>query len=239
VIASGAETACYVYGVVPAEAAAPTDEVELVACGGLAAIVGRVRLDEFGEEPLRHNLEDRTWLERAARTHDGVLAAAVGTAPLVPFRFGTVYRSDDGVRTMLRERRAELLDALQRLRGRVELGVKAFLLDAPPGDAPASGREYLLHRQRAQDTHAEALDALRALHERLASLADDSCVNRPQPPELSGRSERMLLNAAYLVRDERRFQFAAAAGEHGHSRVEIVVSGPWPAYNFVDGQIAT
>lgn len=198
--------------------------------------MGRVRLDEFGEEPLRRNLEDRAWLERAASTHDAVLASAIGTAPLVPFRFGTVYRSEDGVRTMLHEREAELLDTLQRLRGHVELGVKAFLLDAPSGDAPSSGREYLLSKRRAQDAHTEAIDALQALHAQLASLADDTRVNRPQPPELSGRREPMLLNAAYLVRDERRAEFSAAAADYGHDRVEIVVTGPWPAYNFAEDQ---
>ena len=237
-IASRADTACYVYGVVPADAAAPTEHVELVTCGRVAAIVGRVRLDEFGEEALRRNLEDREWLERAARTHDSVLASAIGTEPLVPFRFGTVYRNEDGVRAMLRERETELLGTLQRLRGCVELGVKAFLLDAPPTTAPSSGRDYLLRKRGAQDAQAEAFEALHALHERLASLADDARVNRPQSPELSGCREPMLLNAAYLVRAERRPEFIAAAGDHGASRVEVVVTGPWPAYNFVEEQDA-
>ena len=91
-IASSTETAWYVYGVVPAEADVAA---ELVRGGELAALVRRVDLAEFGDEPLRRNLEDRDWLERAVRVHDDALAQAVGRVPLVPFRFGTVYTSED------------------------------------------------------------------------------------------------------------------------------------------------
>lgn len=236
-IAAGAETAFYVYGVVPSDASVPYG-IERVASGGVAAIVGRVGLDEFGEESLRRNLEDRRWLEEVARGHDRVLASVVGT-PLVPFRFGTVYRDQDAVCEMLRLREAELRDALERVRGRVELGVKAFLVEAPTGQqAPASGRDYLRQKQLARDARTEAIDAVRTLHEHLASLADDARVNRPQPAELSGRAEPMLLNAAYLVREEQQPEFGAAAADHGDGNVEVVVTGPWPAYNFVEQDAA-
>jgi hypothetical protein len=237
VIASGTGTALYVYGVVPADADVSAD---LVRSGDVAAMVRRVDLAEFGEEPLRRNLEDRDWLEAAVRAHDDVLAQAVGRVPLVPLRFGTVYTSGDGVREMLDERRVELNDALARLSGCVELGVKVFLRDAGQRDdaEPASGREYLLRKQRARDTaesaRGAALDSVRALHDRLLDLADDARVNRPQPSELSGRSEAMLLNAAYLVRTEQQPEFTAAAEDGADAGLEIVVTGPWPAYNFVE-----
>jgi gas vesicle protein GvpL/GvpF len=249
VIASDTDTAWYVYGVVPADVDAASfaaaegvgaGRVELVATGGLAAIVGRVPLDEFGEEPLRRNLESRDWLEATARAHDRVLAEALGRTPLVPLRFGTVYRSQDGVRGMLDERATELREAIERLRGRVELGVKAFLVapEQEEGAAPSSGREYLLRKQEARatakSTQTEALESVRALHERLASLADDARVNPPQQPELSGRHETMLLNGAYLVGAELQPAFAAAVDDYGDERLELVVTGPWPPYNFVE-----
>jgi Gas vesicle synthesis protein GvpL/GvpF len=242
VIESAVEVAWYVYGVVPADA--ELDGVEVVSEHGLSAIVGHVDLAEFGEEPLRRNLENRDWLEQAVAAHDGVLSRVVGAAPLVPFRFGAVFRDEAGVREMLVEREIEFRDALERLRGHVELGVKVFLVDAAPGEEakPASGREYLLQKQRARDAAAvvqtEALDQVRALHEQLASLADGARTNAPQPPELSGRHEPMLLNAAYLVRADEQPEFIAAADDHGDERLEVVVTGPWPAYNFVEREDA-
>jgi len=242
VIGSAVEVAWYVYGVVPAGVV--LDGLEVVSEHGLSAIVRRVDLAEFGEEPLRRNLEDRAWLEQAVASHDAVLSSVVGATPLVPLRFGAVFRDEAGVREMLHEREGELRDALERLRGHVELGVKVFLVDASPGEEtkPASGREYLLQKQRARDAgsaaQTEALEQVRALHEHLASLADGARANPPQPPELSGRREAMLLNGAYLVRRDEQPEFTAAAEDRDDGRLEVVVTGPWPAYNFVEPEEA-
>lgn len=250
-IQSGVEVAWYVYGVVPADASfnpaaegVASTRVEVVTEGGLAAIVGRVDLDEFGEEALRRNLEDRAWLEQTVSAHDGVLSGAVGMTPLVPLRFGTVFRDETRVRELLGAREAEFTAALERLRGCVELGVKVFLLDEERSEEakPTSGRDYLLQKQRARDATSaalsKALDRVRDLHEYLASIADGARANSPQPPELSGRREPMLLNAAYLVRTEEQPEFVAAAEDHDDPGLEIVVTGPWPAYNFVEAEEA-
>jgi hypothetical protein len=246
----GTDTAWYVYGVVPADtdnsvfemvAGVAGGGVQLLSAGPLAAIAGEVPLAEFGEQPLRRNLENREWLESVVSAHDRVLAGALGTTPLVPLRFGTVYRGENGVRAMLDERAAELQTALERLRDRVELGVKAFYVNAAEADTPrpSSGRDYLLQKQRVRDAasvaQAEVLDSVRALHEHLTSLSDDARVNAPQPAELSGRREPMLLNAAYLVGTERQPAFADAVARHRDDRLELALTGPWPAYNFVDG----
>ena len=45
--------------------------------GGLAALVSRVPLSEYGEEPVRARLEDPDWLEAKARAHEAVLEGAL------------------------------------------------------------------------------------------------------------------------------------------------------------------
>jgi hypothetical protein len=212
----------------------------LVVSGGLAAVVSRVSLGDFDEEGLRRNLESAEWLGEKARGHDDVLARAVGVTPLVPFRFGTVYRSEAGVREMLTEREAELEAALERLRGLVELGVKAFQLAPSPDDTepPASGRDYLLRKQQAAQAAATAPEAARTIHERLASLAVDARANPPQAPELSGRRERMVLNGVYLVAADAQDAFASVLAELRDALaadgIELDLTGPWPPYNFTE-----
>jgi glycosyltransferase involved in cell wall biosynthesis len=253
--ATSVATGWYVYGVVPAGvdpalfAATPgvdVGRVALVTSGGLAAIVSTVSLDDFDEEPLRRNLELPAWLEEKARAHDRVLGGAIGTAPLVPLRFGTVYRDEESVRRMLAERGDELVSSLDRLQGRIELGVKAFLEEAEArhddSGSASTGREYLLRKQQARrsvaDTGAIVRERTQLVHERLASISDDARANPPQPAELSGRRETMLLNAAYLVPEKSQGRFAEAfealrheVGGHG---IELVLTGPWPPYNFVE-----
>ena len=106
--------------------------VRAVRAAGLTAVVGDVGEDEFGEAALRRNLEDLDWLERTARAHHAVIGALAGQGPVVPMRLATVYSGDDPVADTLRRRAGDLREALSRLRGRSEWGVKAHA--AAPAD---------------------------------------------------------------------------------------------------------
>jgi Gas vesicle synthesis protein GvpL/GvpF len=248
-------TAWYVYGVVAADdedaprraaecraGVGGESGVELVGSGTLAAIVSRVPPDEFDEASLHVRLNDLPWLEAKARAHEDVLQT-VGGAAVVPFRFGTIYHELADVEAMLDERRDALAASLERVRGRVEIGVKAWRMravESPAVDAP-SGRAYLEARGRArrasEEIAARAADAMRRAHERLLDVAIDGVVNRPQPRELSGREEQMLLNAAYLVAagDDRLLaEVARLSGELEPEGFVFEATGPWPPHNFVD-----
>jgi hypothetical protein len=213
-----------------------------LAEGEVAALVSAVPAEEFGEEPLRENLNDRAWLERTAREHEDVLERALARTAVVPFRLCTIYESRERVQDFLAERGAGLADLLRRLDGRVELGVKAYFApaDASAEAEPQSGREYLLRRQRERQDAEEAArfkaESARVSHERLAAVAEEARANPPQPAELSGRTEEMLLNGAYLVpRDDGRLRDVVAELEslYGPRGVTYELTGPWPPYNFV------
>ena len=239
--------AWYVYGVVPAGTrpegmGVASRPVGVLAEGDVAALVSVVPMEEFGEAPLHENLEDRAWLERTAREHEDVLERALAQTAVVPFRLCTIYESRERVQELLAERGAGLAALLRRLEGRVELGVKAYFDPAgPPAEAePQSGREYLLRRQRERETAEEdarfKAESARASHERLAAVAEEARANPPQPAELSGRTEEMLLNGAYLVpRDDGRLRDVVAELEslYGPRGVTYELTGPWPPYNFV------
>lgn len=236
-------TGLYVYGVVAAEHRTGV-EPATVEEGTLAALVAAVPLAEFGEEALSERLNDRAWLEAHVVAHQEVLAAVASSAPVVPFRFGTIFRGEEEVRAMLRARADELTAALERVRGRVEVGVKAWAAARPvePPSAPSSaaaGRSYLEQRldarQRAETDAQHLGEVAREAFNRLLRLADDGVANRPQPPELSGRQEAMILNAAFLVADPDRLhaEVEQLAEEYRAEGISFELTGPWPAYNFV------
>jgi Gas vesicle synthesis protein GvpL/GvpF len=247
---SEAAAAWYVYGVVsattqPEGTGIGSRPVELVPEGGVAALVSVVPADEFGEGSLRERLNDRAWLERTAREHEDVLERALAATAVIPFRLCTVYESRDGLREFLSAHGPALAGLLERLDGRVELGVKAYFAAAGPEREEAqSGREYLLRRQREREEAEEAArfkaECARASHETLAAAAEEARANPPQPPELSGRTDEMLLNGAYLVRrDDGRLADAVAELEsrYGGRGVTYEVTGPWPPYNFVPPEV--
>jgi hypothetical protein len=252
--------AIYLYGVVRA-ADTPLGEltglgpVEIVGRDDLAAVVSPVPLSEFGDEHLKENLERMDWLERTARAHEDAIAAVREQATVVPMRLCTVFHSRHAVTDMLDREGEVLRDALERLDGRTEWGVKVLAdLGAAraavereagadtAGDAGLSeGRGYLAARRREREA-GDALDArlraaVRDVHETLAAKAEAALRNPVQHRDLSGYEGEMLLNGVYLVDDARTAGFHARidALAERHARIGLTLerTGPWPPYNFV------
>ena len=246
----------------PADASAIADNgrLERVDAGDLAALVSRVPLAEFGAEPLRENLNDLAWLERVARAHEAVLDATLKDSTIVPLRLCTIYESAESVREMLEREHDSLARALDALAGRQEWGVKLLVDEEQLAEhararstetaaleeelgARTGGGAYML-RRRLERHVRETVDALSAeladeVHSQLADLASGTVVLSPQNPELSGHEGKMLLNGAYLVDAERveRMHGLVAELEERHRALgaRLVLTGPWPPYNFVQG----
>ncbi|MEH0969687.1 GvpL/GvpF family gas vesicle protein [Micromonospora sp. CPCC 205546] len=220
--------------------------VRAVRATGLVAVVSTAPLTEYGEEALRRNLEDLTWLERAARTHHAVVAALSRAGAVVPARLATVHHDEARVAEQLTARRVELTAVLDRLAGNDEWGVKGYVV---PGATPrpvesagsgGAGAAYL-RRRRAQLTAREqgqriAADAADAVHEALAGEAVAARRHPPQDRRLSGAPTAMVLNGAYLVGRDATTGFRrlvdALAGRHPEIRLEL--TGPWPPYSFAE-----
>jgi hypothetical protein len=239
----------YVYGVAEQRSGLETI-ARVVPHGRLAAVVTEVPLAEYGETALRERLNDRAWLEEKARAHEDVLQAVFAVAPVVPLRFGTIYDELADVERLLDARAASFEEALDRVRDRVELGVKAW---ADPSQVAAaiggeavradddSGRAYLRRRQREQrlasEVAARCAELGESAHRRLLAVSVDGVANRPQSRELTGRDETMILNGAYLVPsgdDALRGEVERLAAEHEPLGIAYELTGPWPPHNFVE-----
>ena len=224
------------------------EQIRLVATAGLAAVVGTVPLSEFGEEPLRRQLEDLDWLAAKARAHDAVISVIARSGAVVPVTMATVYLDDERVKTLLAARRAEFLAALARVTGRDELGVKAYadpsMLVARPepsqprGGESRSGTAYLMKRKRELSSQESAYRLAAAEAERLhAALLEHAVDGKRKPasdPSLSGRDNWTVLNGTYLVEKagEDDFRKAVAALQETTAGIELEITGPWPPYSF-------
>lgn len=235
----------------------PAHEVELLTEGPLAAVASRVSLEEFDQERLPERLNDPAWLERKIRAHEQVLERALASASVVPFRFCTVYRSEAELRRFLNERGSDLAAVLAHVDGKVELGVKAFVdrerfagalaaRNEEAGELQArvaaaeGGRAYLEARRFdqlvARELERLAAEVVEKSHARLLEAAEAGTLGPLQSPEVSGRSEEMLLNGAYLIPaggGELEEAVTELAREYAELGVGFEVTGPWPPYNFV------
>jgi len=256
----------YLYGIVHANVRITGDlpgvdrehHVFMLEGNELAAIVSSVPLEEFGEEQLRENLNEVAWLEEKARAHEEVLEALIESTTVVPTRLCTIFRDEKQVRGMMAREGPSLVEALERLEGKAEWGVKVF---AEPGaleraaverarkgserEPLSPGAAYMDRRRRetrARENAEEIADSwAQAIHQRLEVCAAEALLNPLQRRELSGHDGDMLLNGVYLVEDEAASGFRELASELGADYrglgVAVELTGPWPAYNFVKSSI--
>ncbi len=244
-----ADSVVYVYAVTDAGAPDPAAgpgvdgaAVRRVVSGALAAVVSSVDAVRFSEDALRRSLEDLPWLEATARAHHGVVAAAAQAGPVAPVRLATVYLDDDRVRALLDERAEGFAAALDRIRGRVEWGVKAFAVpsaaaaESQPAPGSGPGAAYLARRRAERDRatrgREDAAAAAEAVHRELAAVALASRRYPPQDPRLSGHREEMVLNAAYLVDADGAAALRRLVEERAANALRLELTGPWAPYSF-------
>lgn len=225
--------------------------VRLIDAASLTAVVSSVPADDFNEAALRTRLEDMDTLESLARAHHAVIDATAVQCPVLPLRLATVYRGDDRVQDILTRGAERFTEALNRLDGRCEWGVKVYAEPAsgesaavPEQRAPRTestanpGKDYLRRRkqerQSAENTRKATAEFAGRVDAELSTLAVDLRHYRPQNPTLSGAQGENVLNAAYLVDADRTDEFAEAVralnGEVPGTRVEL--TGPWAPYSF-------
>jgi Gas vesicle synthesis protein GvpL/GvpF len=166
--------------------------------------------------------------EEVLWAHEQVVEELMSLATILPLRFGSSVERAEALIAMMAERREEFLASLERVRGAVEISVRAELPAPGEEDPPArprNGTAYLL--QRAERERRER-DAIELVHRPLAALAK-SCM-----PPVSPRNLRQF-KAAYLVEETGVEEFGARVGALNADLEDVRVSctGPWPPYSFV------
>ena len=171
----------------------------------------------------------------SVRAHDAVVRSALRSATPVPARFGTVFTDEAELSASLRERGEELWAALERVQGRVEMGVVVEwedLPESPPGGPIRSGRAYLERRRQAIEADRSRRERAEGLLGRVeAQLARDGVA-----------AVRTLLPArgvagtvAHLVhrQEARSYRTRVEAARDLHAGVGLYLTGPWAPYSFV------
>jgi hypothetical protein len=216
----------YAYGICEPAATAPTlrrrglggARLRAVECEGLTAVYSRHR--SFRPRPI----------PELVFGHERVVEAIMASGAVLPLRFGTQLEREEELEEVLTARHDELLRSLDRVRGKVELAVRIICERPTPGRGAieSTGRGYLMARMRA---HRRYEQASREAHAALAPLSEASRVRRPVSPQA-------VLAAAYLVDSERVQEFRRQADQlaRANSGMRVIVTGPWPPYNFATEQ---
>jgi len=259
------EQVVYVYGVAAgtldlSEAPRGVEDARVVAVedDAMAALCSFVAARDYTGEPIEARAGDVQWVGPRATAHDAVLTWASDHVEVVPFTMFTLFSGTDAVRSMLRERRAPLSDALARVRGASEYTLRVFRSHVPTDDRALAesepriaeleklaaeatpGQRYLLERKLEKARREERSRAGAAVAADVAStLAAHSVetVRSPLPAPSDGDAgARAVLDASFLVKRDRVDELRAALGalveQYEPRGFRFELTGPWPAYHF-------
>jgi Gas vesicle synthesis protein GvpL/GvpF len=181
--------------------------------------------------------------QQSVMDHARVVAECFRAATVLPFRFGTVFHTDDALRHAVRANRKAFLDSVSRLRGKSEMHLKLLVhdgaLQAARTDAelPACvGVQYLSKlrekavRDRERQSKARALSV--QVHRLFLPLEEEvSC----KKVDAGG----LLIDIAHLIDSKsiEVYQNRYTAAARQLKNCELAISGPWPPYHFMPGKL--
>jgi hypothetical protein len=165
--------------------------------------------------------------------HHAIVSRLATELPSVlPARFPTSLADEAALRAVLARRQSDLIEALERVRGRAEVAVTALWTaaseDRPPPEAATPGLKYLLGRQQALTSSDRRRERARELADQIERLVgnDLADVQHQLCP-----STTVALSTALLVPREH-VDIINKRLIRVEQDVRILVNGPWPPYTF-------
>ena len=229
----------------------------------LEVVVSKVSLEEFGSEEIQKKAqEDLGWVKEKALAHEKVIEEAMrnknNVLSVIPMRFGTIFEEKTSLEETLNKDYAKIKEVLERIHGKQEWSVKIYLKDrqkfeqavkekneaikekekeiASLPEGMAFFMEEELKEVISKEMDRELKNIVDVPFENLKKKTADSIRNKILEKELTGRSEPMVLNAAYLVPEEKIEDFKKEIEDLNQKMQAkgfcLEYGGPWPAYNF-------
>jgi hypothetical protein len=238
----------YVYGIIEASESmtfgktgigGTGETVYTVHHGDVAAVVSKTSVFIF--DPTREN----------ALAHEHVIETVMKTNTIIPMSFGTVFRTDDDIRQVLKSIYPSLKDVLKQMAGKLEFGLKVTwdrdaVIEELKRDNEEIHRFHIeLTKKHLQSTYfarmqlgrmidkalaERAAEYVRAIYEALRGVCVASRDNKVI-------GDKMIMNAAFLIDREKEGEFDAAVNRIAakfSDRLNFKYTGPWPPYNFVN-----
>ncbi|HUI85094.1 MAG TPA: GvpL/GvpF family gas vesicle protein [Candidatus Binatia bacterium] len=185
----------------------------------------------------------QTLTQQAIVDHARVVSECFRNATVLPFRFGTIFDSDEALRRAVRANRKTFLETVDRLRGKAEMHFKLLVKDGALQEAVSElpegvGGEYLRKlreqatRERERQTRARAISM--QVHKLFSPLEEDVICKRTD-------SGGMLIDFAHLIDSSSvaKYQNRYGTATRHFKDCQMSITGPWPPYHFMPGKLRT
>lgn len=234
-------------------------EVYTIPYKNAEVVISNVNVDDFKSEVINEKLKDLKWAESQVRAHAAVLEECMQTSSVVPWKFGTVFKTRKGLQEFLRENHEKFANIFRKFSGKQEWGIKVYIdirvlrkkirkandkakdLERTMKTKPEGAAFFL--RKKLEDMMSEEADKVinqttRKILKTLGKQAEEKIENKLLDKKLTGKEADMVLNAAFLIKKVQFDNFIQAfkklEQEFSPEGFEFNLSGPWPPYNFVE-----
>jgi hypothetical protein len=242
------ESGRYVYGIVRSKGPMTFGSIGIGGAGepvytvtylDIAAAVSKTAVAIF--DPTREN----------ALAHEHVIETVMKNHTIIPMSFGTVFRTDDDIREVLKSIYSSVKDVLEQMAGKLEFGLKVnwdrdqIIQELMEQDEEIRRFHREIIRKQLQSTYfarmqlgrmidkALAERSIRYVREIYEALRICCVASRDNQPI----GDKMIMNAAFLVERERETEFDRIVNKLARKygkRLKFKYTGPWPPYNFVN-----
>jgi hypothetical protein len=198
---------------------------------------------EFAVVVSEHSASSTPLTQEAIVDHARVVSECFRTLTVLPFRFGTIFDSDEALRRAVRANRRTFLETVARLRGKAEMHFKLLVKDGTLEEAVSElpngvGGEYLrklreqASRERERQTKARALSM--QVHKLFSPIEEDIICKRTD-------SGGMLIDFAHLIESHSvtKYQNRYDTAMRHFKDCHVTITGPWPPYHFMPGKLRT
>ena len=251
-------TATYLYCVVHAPIAPPVARSPRGLAGAARLVVApiarslwlvtaAVPLNLYGPGVLERSLKNVDWVTETAVAHEEVVEhfSRRAGSTVIPMKLFTLFSSVERAVEEMRPRQRELSAVVKRIAGCEEWGVR---ITPAPSNVPrdsrvtpaASGTEFLAARKAAREAARRSWgSAAAAADEAYSALSAISRDARRRKDVPAGAASPPILDAAFLVPSNQRARFKNAVKKVADSAArgtQVVLTGPWPSYNFIQSE---
>jgi hypothetical protein len=210
-------------------------------------VVSSVPSREYDEAALAAGLRNLDWVSRRALAHETVVEHFLGARAVLPMQLFTLFTGDDRALEHVTADRRRVARVLSRIERQLEWGLRLTLDETKAKETGRAGRrtvetgvDYLSRKRDLMDVRRSRLVRAKAEGDRIyrAMARQATSARRRTSMEQAAPGSRLLLDAAFLVPAGRAGAFKTALRREARqltaSGVQVLLTGPWPPYNFID-----
>ncbi len=235
------------------------NDIVFIESDGLYATVKYVSENDYSGANIKKRLSDESWLDASVREHLKVIGHIMEDHTVIPFNFGTIYTSEEGLKCFIGKYASDLKKSLLYLDNKEEWSVKAFcnkkkitenivVLSQSVADIETQitmstpGKAYILKKKKI-DILGKEINRIyntvsKLVFTRMNELPDEYRLHAIPPEKASEDDDDMIINATFLLRKETIDDFIELADsllvEHENIGLSLEITGPWPPYSFVN-----